>query len=180
MKKTNSLFLIALVSLTALLSAAEKAPAAQTQEAGKNQLRNGSFTELDGKGMLKWWTLKKGEVVKTAAGNAVRINGRVYQLLIDRELWQKPFERKVAYSFTASGKGKLTVNFYRYTDTPDPEAKSRYRRKSLKSESSGTYTLTETPQQFSGEYTINANEWVAFALHASDAIVGDISLRLVK
>ena len=94
----NSLFLTALVSLTALLSAAEKAPAAQTQEDGKNQLRNGSFTELDGKGMPKWWT----------------------------------------------------------------------------------YDLTEKLQQFSGEYTINANEWVAFALHASDAIVGDISLRLVK
>lgn len=111
MKKSNSLVLTALVALAAVLSAeekaAEKAPAAPTQEAGKNQLRNGSFTELDGKGMPKWWTLKKGEVVKTAAGNAVGINGRVYQFLIDRELWQKPFERKVAYSFTASGKGKL-------------------------------------------------------------------------
>lgn len=185
MKKMNSLFLTALVSLTAVLSAeekaAEKAPAAQTQEAGKNFLSNGSFTELNDKGMPKWWTLKKGEVVKTAAGNAVRINGRVYQFLIDRELWQKPFERKVAYSFTASGKGKLTVNFYRYTDTPDPREKRGYQRKQLSpAGNGGTYDLTEKLQQFSGEYTINANEWVAFALHASDAIVGDISLRLVK
>ena len=148
---------------------------------GTPYLRNGSFEDLDKSGKPKFWSLRgKSELIKNSNGKAVKVNGNVYQLLTDRELWQKPFERKVAYSFTASGKGKLYMVFYRYTDTPDPKAKHGYRRKYHGNDSAGVYTLTDKPQVFSGGYTIKPNEWAGIAFHASDAVVDDVSLRLVK
>ena len=96
------------------------------------------------------------------------------------DLSQKPFERKIAYTFTASGKGNISVYFHRYTNIPDPKAKSRFTHKYHGSVKAKTFTLTEQPQVFSGEYTIAANEWIGFALYAGDAVVDDVSLRLVK
>ena len=148
---------------------------------GTPHLRNGSFEELDKNGKPKYWEMgKKSEVVKTGVGNAVKINDRAFNLLYYGDLRQKPIERKIAYSFTASGKGKLYAVFYRYTDTADPKAKNRYRRKYHGNDRAETFTLTKNPQVFSGEYTIKANEWVGIAFHAADAVVDDVSLRLVR
>ena len=155
------------------------------------QVRNGSFEELDKDGKPKFWSLRgKSQIVKTGNGNALKLGGSAYQNLayyrggVRDELNQQPYPRKIAYSFTASGKGKLHVDFVRYTDTPDPKAKHGYRRKIHKSTPADkaffTYVLTEKPQLFSGEYTIKANEWVGFFLIAADAVVDDVSLRLVK
>ena len=66
------------------------------------------------------------------------------------------------------------------SETFRTKAKHGYRRKFNGSDRRGSYTLTEKPQVFSGEYTIKANEWVGFGIHASDAVVDDVSLRLVK
>ena len=56
MKRSSLLFVAVLAGLTAAVcaeeKAAEKAPAAQTQEAGKNFLSNGSFGELNDKGLV--------------------------------------------------------------------------------------------------------------------------------
>ena len=147
---------------------------------GTPYLRNGSFEELDKNGKPKFWVMRKSQLLKTENGNAIKVIGTAFQYLTDRELWQKPYERKVAYSFTASGKGKISVYFHRDTDTPDPKAPHGYRRKHHGVDHAGTYTLKETPQVFSGEYTIKANEWGTFAFIAKEAIVDDVSLRLVK
>ena len=148
-------------------------------EIGTPWLRNGSFEKLDENGKPEGWTLReKSELVKTENGNAVRIHGNVYQLLTDRELWQKPYERKVGFSFTAAGKGKLAVYFYRYTDTPDSKAENHYRRKYHGNDCTGTFELTETPQVFSGEYTIRPGEWAGIGFQAEDALLDNVSLRL--
>ena len=153
-------------------------------EIGTPHLRNGSFETLDKKGNPKEWILRNAEVVKAANGNALKINrGRAFQCLAHYadELSQKPYERKIAFSFTAWGKGKLYVRFYRYTDTPDPKAKNKYTRKMHTCPLIGSYQLKKTPQMFSGKYTIAANEWIAFAFESSDgAFVDDVSVRLVK
>ena len=153
-------------------------------EIGTPHLRNGSFELLDKNGKPKFWSFgKKSKIVKSGSGNAVKVKDRIFQLLAHPgdELSQKPFERKIAYSFTASGKGKLSVLFYRYTDTPDVKAKHGYRRTHHTPPGvGGSYDLTEKPQIFSGKYTIKANEWVGFAIHAADAVVDDVSLRLMK
>ena len=152
-------------------------------EIGTPYLLNGSFEELDKKGNPKHWVLrKKSAVVKSGNGNALKICGDAFQNLVGPKhpLNQKPVERKVSYTFTASGKGKVKVYFHRYTSIPDPKTKSRSTRKYLGSSCPGVYTLKEHPQVFSGKYTIKANEWAAFALYADDAVVDDVSLRLVK
>ncbi|MBO4304098.1 MAG: DUF4838 domain-containing protein [Lentisphaeria bacterium] len=154
-------------------------------EIGTPHLRNGAFEELDKKGNPREWILRNAAVVKSYNGNILKIDakGRAFQCLADRtdDLSQRPYERKIAFSFTAWGKGKLNVRFYRYTDTPDPKAKNKYTRKQHSCPLIGSYTLKETPRMFSGEYTIAADEWIAFAFESLDgAFVDDVSVRLVK
>ncbi|MBP5182070.1 MAG: hypothetical protein J6331_03465 [Lentisphaeria bacterium] len=193
MKKMNVLFAIMLGAMTAAVSAEEKAPAkapekAPAAEAEKNYVKNPSFEELDKDGKPKFWALRgKAELVKTEKGNVVKLSkGEAYHLLVygGGELNQKPYERKIAFSFTASGKGKLYFYFVRYTDTPDAKAKNGYTRKIHKNtpedKASFTFTLTETPQTFSGEYTIKANEWVGIFFNSAEAVLDDVSVRLLK
>ena len=191
MKKMNMLFAIVLGAMTAAVSAEEKAPAKapalQTQEAEKNHVKNGSFEELDKDCKPKFWSLRgKAELVKTEKGNVIKLSkGETYHLLAyGGELNQKPYERKIAFSFTASGKGKLYFYFVRYTDTRDAKAKNGYTRKIHKNlpedKASFAFTLTETPQVFSGEYTIKANEWVGIFFNSADAVLDDVSVRHIK
>ena len=107
--------------------------------------------------------------------------GDAYQLMASGDVGQKKYARKIAYTFRAKGKGKLFVNFFRYSDKTDPKAKHGYVRTHFPQHGKGgVYTLTEKMQIFHGEYTIAPNEWVAFDFAASDAIIDDLSVRLVK
>lgn len=150
-------------------------------EIGSPYLRNGSFEKLDENGKPEGWTLRgKSEVVTSGTGKAIHLNGNAYQLLVDRDLFQCPSERKVSCSFTASGKGKLHVLFYRYKDVADPGSEHCFRREYLGDDLAGSYELTENPRAFSVEYTIRPGEWVGIAFHAGDAILDNVSLRLRK
>ena len=147
-------------------------------------VRNGSFEELDKNGNPKSWVLrKKATLVKAENGNAIKLEktGDVFQLIWWEPLRQSPNERRIAFSFKASGKGKVAVRFFRYTDTPDRKAKYGYRRKHHGIDTAGVYPLTEKPRIYQGEYTIKPNEWIGFAFTgAPEAIVDDASIRLVK
>ena len=188
MKKTNSLLLIALVSVTAVLSAEEagKSTAVPPKENGKSLLKNGSFEDVDKNGNPKYWALRRGaSLVKSESGNALKLEGvasYAFELIWWDELKQSPRERKIAFSFKASGKGSVKVGVFRYTDTKDPKAKNGYRRKNVGTDFAGPYQLTEKPQTFRGEYTVRADEWIGFGfLHApGTAMIDDVSIRLVK
>ena len=153
-------------------------------EFGTPILKNGAFEALDKNGKPKFWSLrKKAALIKSEIGNAIKLEstGDAFQLIWWEPLRQSPQERKIAFTFKASGKGKVTVRFYRYTDTPDPKAKNGYRRKYNGADTAGVYQLTEKPQIYQGEYMIKPNEWIAFAFTgAPEAIVDDASIRLVK
>ena len=151
-------------------------------EIGTPYVRNGSFDELDGNGKPKFWNLGKNSTVeKSGSGYAVRINGEIYQGLTVGELKQQPVERKIVYSFKASGKGKLVVRFFRYTDTPDPKEKKRYRRTFHRPHHiTATYEVTEQPKLYQGKYTVAPNEWVALSLVGKGILVDDVSIRLDK
>ena len=68
----------------------------------------------------------------------------------------------------------------RYNDTPDPKAKHGYRRIiHHPAGNGGTFALTQTPQLFSGEYTIEPNVWIGFRFaNQGEAIIDDVSLHL--
>lgn len=154
-------------------------------EIGDPHLKNGSFDEIDPKTKkLKNWAVrgKNSTVIQNGKNYALKlVHGDAYQLLASGDLGQKKYPRKIAYTFRAKGKGKLFVQFFRYTDTIDPKAKHGYRRKLYDTfGKGGTYTLTDKMQIFHGEYTINANEWVAFDFAAANAVIDDLSVRLVK
>jgi len=151
-------------------------------EIGTPYVRNGSFDELDENGKPKFWNLGKNSTVeKSGSGHAVRVNGDIHQGLTVGELKQQPFERKIIYSFKASGKGKLQVRFFRYTDTPDPKEKKRYRRTFHRPYLvTATFEVTEQPKLYQGKYTIAPNEWVAFDLVGKGILVDDVSVRLDK
>ncbi|MBO4305335.1 MAG: DUF4838 domain-containing protein [Lentisphaeria bacterium] len=153
-------------------------------EIGTPHLRNGSFEDLDKNGKPKFWILRqKAEVAKTGNGNVLKLGkGEAYHLLYYGDLHQSPAERKISFSLTASGKGKMYVYFVRYTDTRDPKAKNGYVRKIQKRvpEDTFSFTLAENPKVFSGEYTIRANEWVGLFISGADAVVDDVFVRLVK
>ena len=154
-------------------------------EIGDPHLKNGSFDEVDSKtGKVLSWTIrgKNASIVKNGSSCALKLApGDAYQLLAFGELGQKKYPRRIAYTFRAKGKGKLFVNFFRYSDKTDPKAKHGYTRTHFPEHGKGgTFTLSDEMQIFHGEYTIAANEWVAFDFAASDAVIDDLSVRLVK
>lgn len=167
---------------TAVLAAAIFAlHAGAPAKAPANLLGNPAFEKLDAKGNPAGWANPKGNtVIKGKNGNQMLIKGRIFQSLTHRNLWQSAKPRKIQYSFTASGKGKLVVAFYRYSDVKDPKAKYGYTRKYLPGAEGGTYTLTDKPQEYKGTYTIAANEWVAISFNAQNAILSGASVSLEK
>ena len=174
MKKSNLIFLLALFPLAAVLAAAP-------QQNDTPIVKNGSFEEMNQNGTPKYWALRKGaSIVKTDNGNALKLEGiasYAFELIWWGELQQGPQERKITFSFKASGEGTVKVAFFRYSDTTNPRS-----RKNMGTDFAGPYQLTETPQEFKGEYTIKANEWIGFGfLHAPNtAIIDDVSIQLVK
>ncbi|MBO4632078.1 MAG: DUF4838 domain-containing protein [Lentisphaeria bacterium] len=150
-------------------------------EIGTPYVKNGSFDDLDQNGKPKFWVMTKDSAVeKSGSGHAVRINGEVSQNLTVGELKQQPFERKITYSFKASGKGKLAVRFLRYTDTPDPKAKKPRRKFHKPFSTAATYEVTEQPKIHHGKYVIAPNEAVVFELRGKGILVDEVSIRLEK
>lgn len=179
MKKT---LLGTIVFAAAILLLHGAAPAKNAAaKAPENLLNNPSFEKVDAKGNPAGWANPKGNtLIKGAKGNQIKINGRIFQSLTHKKLWQSAKPRKIQFSFTASGKGKLTVSFYRYSDIKNPKAKYGYDRKYLPGAAGGTFTLTEKPQVFTGTYTIAANEWAAIAFQGQDVVLDDASVILLK
>ena len=154
-------------------------------EIGDPHIKNGSFDDVDAKTKkAKNWTVrgKNASIVKENGSYALKLApGDAYQLMASGDVGQKKYARKIAYTFRAKGKGKLFVNFFRYSDKTDPKAKHGYTRTHFPQHGKGgVYTLTEKMQIFHGEYTIAPNEWVAFDFAANNAIIDDLSVRLVK
>lgn len=171
--KKITIFLAAFLAVSALY--------AQTVKAPVNQAYNGSFEEIDAKtSKAKYWNFSKESViVKGEKGNQAKIKGGIHQYLTASKVWQSSTPRKIQYSFTVSGKGKLSVSFYRYSDTKDPKAKHGYTRKFLPHSLNKVVVLTDKPQTVTGTYTIAANEWVAISISALDALVDDVVVDLV-
>ena len=153
-------------------------------EIGATYLKNGSFADLDKDGKIKNWELTgaNSRVVPEGRGNAVVLNGRLYQTMAHDELGQRPEPRKMRYEFLAKGPGKINVFFCRYIDTANPKAKHGYDRKfNPDAGKGGTFTLTDKPQLYSGEYEIPAGEWNSIALHSQDGVkVYSVSVSPIK
>lgn len=175
-------FLLGTVVFAAALLALQGAsPAKSPAKSPANLLNNPSFNKLDAKGNPVGWANSKGNtIIKGKKSNQIHIKDRIFQFLTHKNLWQSAKPRKIQYSFKASGKGKLKVNFYRYSDVKDPKAKHGYTRKFLPGAAGGTFTLTDKPQEYKGTYTIAANEWAAIAFDAQDAIVDEVNVILMK
>ena len=170
--KKITIFLAAFLAVSALY--------AQTVKAPVNQAFNGSFEEIDTKtSKAKNWNFSKNSVIlKGEKGNQAKVNGGIHQCLTASKVWQSSKPRKIQYSFTVSGKGKLSVSFYRYSDVKDPKAKHGYTRKFLPHSLNKVVVLTDNPQTVTGTYTIAANEWVALSISALDALVDDVVVSL--
>ena len=151
-------------------------------EIGTPLLRNGSFEDLDQDGKPNFWSLRgPASVLKSENGNALKLEkrGEAFQLLASGDLAQKNSERKISFTFNASGKGTVHVRAFRYTDTTDPKAKNGYRRKYHGTETIAAFPLTEQPKIFQGEYTIRSGEWIGFAFSADEeAVIDDASICL--
>lgn len=155
---------------------------AQAVKAPVNQVLNSSFEMIDAKtSKAKYWNFSKAStIIKGEKGNQAKINGGIHQYLTANKVWQSSKPRKIQYSFTVSGKGKLSVTFFRYSDTPNPKEKHGYTRKFLPHSLNKVVVLTEKPQTVTGTYTIAANEWVALSISALDAVVDDVTVDVIQ
>lgn len=171
--KKITIFIAAFLAVSALYAQTAKVP---------NQVYNGSFEEIDAKtSMAKNWSFSKNsKIIKGEKSNQAKVNGGIHQYLTASKVWQSSKPRKIQYSFTVSGKGKLSVSFYRYSDVKDPKAKHGYTRKFLPHSLNKVVVLTDKPQTVTGTYTIAANEWVALSISALDAVVDDVKVDIVQ
>ncbi len=115
-------------------------------------LKNGSFEEFKNEKPLAWSFNKFASVIsKEDNSHVLKFDhgGRVSQILNNRALWQKPEPRKIQVSLQASGKGKLIVEFYNYSDTPDKSAKTGYKRKFLPTRTAAEFALEAEKKLFS-------------------------------
>ena len=164
MKRSSLLFVAVLAGLTAAVcaeeKAAEKAPAAQTQEAGKNFLSNGSFGELNDKGQLKSWTLKNAEAVKKGDRTVLVIHksGQASQLIWNWKgpLGQSKEPRKIRVEIRASGNAKLNASAALYTDD---WTGNKLKRKFHGSERIGLIQLKPEAETYTLRYTIKPDQW---------------------
>ncbi len=152
-------------------------------EIGSPYIKNGSFDSVK-EGKVQNWSLNKNAApVQKGEGSysvALQKGGKLTQILNDRELWQKPYPRKIRITLRASGKGKLITEFYNYSDTPDRKAKHGYKRKFLPSRKAGEFELKSTPGIYQCDYTINANEWstLVFRAEKGTAEIDDVAVVL--
>ena len=134
---------------------------------------NGNFAALDEKGMPKGWAFAEGKVTveKGRAGNELLITGRMFHTMADGELAAKG-DRRIRFSFRASGEGKVRVVFYRYKDVADSASfhKHSYKRTLLSPHGDGgVFKLTPDMRTYDGEYTVADGEWCAIAFHCEGA-----------
>ena len=136
---------------------------------GSPLLKNGSFENLNAKGMPDNWNSKNCKIIKSGASNAVQLVPRsyIYQFLSHPELNQQPVQRRIKVSFRASGKGTVNVFAVRYNDTRDAKAKSGYRRTFFSTQQFHKAALAEKQNLYSCEYTINPDEWIALRFTVS-------------
>ena len=140
-------------------------------EIGAAYLKNGSFADIGKDGKPVAWALTgaKSKTVPEGKGHAVVLHGALFQTMAHGALGQSQEPRKLRYEFLAKGPGKVNVGFYRYVDTPNRKAKHGYDRKFIpEGGKGGTYTLTDKPSLFSGEYTVPAGEWNSIVLSSQD------------
>jgi len=156
-------------------------------EIGKPYMTNGSFENLDKKGVTVGWLPHGGAacaVVKTDGGNVIRLTdgAGIHQCHLG-EIGQKKAPQKVSYAFKAKGKGKLSVAFFRYHTERDLKSKTQERREQRGSEAGAVFTLSEETKTFTGEYTIRADEWVAIFFRVQtkgECVLDDVTLRPVE
>ena len=171
MKRSSLLFVAVLAGLTAAVcaeeKAAEKAPAAQTQEAGKNFLSNGSFGELNDKGQLKSWTLKNAEAVKKGDRTVLVIHksGQASQLIWNWKgpLGQSKEPRKIRVEIRASGNAKLNASAALYTDD---WTGNKLKRKFHGSERIGLIQLKPEAETYTLRYTIKPDQWMGLFIYS--------------
>lgn len=148
-------------------------------EIGSPYLKNGSFESLK-KGMPEGWGGSNFELVKGDAGNTVLLKGSsskqavLVNYIDDRTLYQPEKALKILVRFKASGKGKLSGMFYRYSTT---DGKRNY----LPTEGFGRFDVTQEPCVYTAEYTIRAKENVALAFHTNGEIcIADVSIECIQ
>ena len=134
---------------------------------------NGNFAALDEKGMPKGWAFAEGKatVEKGRTGNELLITGRMFHTMADGEL-ATTGDRRIRFSFRASGDGEIYVVFYRYKDVADGASfrKHSYKRINLTPHGrGGAFKLTSDMRTHVGEYTIADGEWCAIAFHCYGA-----------
>jgi len=156
-------------------------------EFGKPYLGNGTFSSVDERGWPKGWIFISScvGVVETKHGKALKLLSpqSARKTMAHRELGQKPVSRKLSYTFTAFGKGRVKVSFDRYTDTPDAKAKYGYNRARNKPDGQGgVYVLTSEPQVFTGTYEVPAGEWatIAFSSEGGEAYLKSVMVEPLK
>ena len=134
---------------------------------------NGNFAALYDNGMPKDWVFADGEatVEKSSAGNELLVTGRMFHTMASGELAAKG-ERRIRFSFRASGDGKVRVVFYRYKNVAKDTSsrKHEYRRVNLSPHGEGgVFKLASDMRTYTGEYTIARGEWCAIAFHCDGA-----------
>ena len=156
-------------------------------EIGKPFIENGSFERLDKAGRPVGWQLHGGTnafVAAVGSGHVMRLvkGAGVHQCLLG-EIGQANESRKIAYTFKASGKGRVHVSFFRYHDERDIKAPHGYRRSSFPADSAASFALGDKPATCSGEYTIRSGEWCAIYIRVDGkgmCDIDDVSVRPVR
>ena len=134
-------------------------------EIGEPKLSNGSFEELDEKGVPKGWDNVVRDQVVALPGNQHAVcvtNYFMHGLSGRRSIGDRPYERQVRVSFRAWGQGKLSVWFNRYLDTPKPNG-AFHRQNIQPGLSVGAPVVTAEPKYYSFVVKIPPKEWVSLA-----------------
>ena len=136
---------------------------------GSPLLKNGTFENLNNKGLPENWNTKNCQIIKSGASNSVKLTAgsHIYQFLTHPELNQQPLARKIKVTFRASGKGTVNVYAVRYNDTQDAKAKYGYRRKFFSTQQFYKANLSGKQTLHTCEYTINPDEWIALRFTVS-------------
>lgn len=159
----------------------------RSMQIGRGYLRNGTFDELNDKGRPKGWSFPNGwtGTAKGRSGIAIKMVPPqvAVQTMWHGELSQKPYPRKLKYTFRASGNATAKVGFVRYRDTNDSKAKHGYRREVLKpSGEGGSYQLSSEAKDYSGEYEVAANEWCSIMISCAkgEMLLDSVNVERIK
>ncbi|HPS11997.1 MAG TPA: hypothetical protein PLB87_01890, partial [Prolixibacteraceae bacterium] len=91
-------------------------------------------------------------------------------------LGQSPKARPIQILFRASGKGKLEVSYTRYHDDWDG---GKLKRKFFPTEKGPAVELTDKVQNYTVDYTIKPEEWIALWFFSKEgAVIENVSVIL--